>query len=82
MVQSCVTFAVPTWISYLTFTTSSCSHMFDLDPFLTTAVLYLVMLIMFVSPRVKEFYTPSTMSVPGMRSWIRFAVHGELEEDD
>ena len=81
VVQSCVTFIIPTWLSYLTFTTSSCIHIFDLDPFLTTAVLYLVMLIMFVSPKVKEFYTPSTMSVPGMRSWLKFAVYGELEED-
>ena len=79
---NCLTFIVPTWISYFLYSVDSYTHLFDLDPYLTTALLYVLLLFMFVSVSVREFYTPPTKEVPTAGQLLRFAVTGKVVSAD
>lgn len=78
VVRSCVTFVIPLWISAFVTNSTGLSHIFDFNVFITTAILYDVLLMMIVSYRIREFYTPAGYDTPPIRSWVRFALWGNI----
>ena len=46
--------------------------------YITTAILYDVLLVMIVSYSIRKFYTPAGYDTPGIRSWVRFALWGNI----
>ena len=78
VVRSCITFVIPLWISAFVTQASGMSHLFDFNVFITTAILYDVMLMMIVSYNIRRFYTPAGYEMPKVRSWIRYAVWGNI----
>ena len=78
VVRSCVTFVIPLWISAFITNSTGLSHIFDFNVFITTAILYDVLLMMIVSYRIREFYTPAGYDTPPIRSWVRFALWGNI----
>ena len=81
VVRTCVTFTVPTWLSAFVFSSTSYAHMFDFNPFITTAVLYDILLMMVLSMPIKRYYTPDGFDIPPTRRWVRYAVSGNLVDD-
>jgi hypothetical protein len=77
--RSCITFVIPLWISELFIPATGISNMFSFNVYLSTAILYNVLLMMLVSYKIKRFYTPVGMAVPGMLTWVRFIFFGNLE---
>ena len=63
--RSCITFVIPLWISELFIPATGISNLFSFNVYLSTAILYNVLLIMLVSYKIKRFYTPVGMEVPG-----------------
>lgn len=78
VVRSCITFVIPLWISAFVTQASGMSHLFDFNVFITTAILYDVMLMMIVSYNIRRFYTPAGYEMPRVRSWIRYALWGNI----
>lgn len=79
--RSCFTFVIPLWISALFTKAGGILHMFDFNVYITTAVLYDVLLIMILSDSVRRFYTPMGKEI-GTLAWMRFIVWGKLEDED
>ena len=77
--RSCITFVIPLWISELFIPATGISNLFSFNVYLSTAILYNVLLIMLVSYKIKRFYTPVGMAVPGFLTWVRFIFVGSLE---
>ena len=78
VVRSCVTFVIPLWISAFITKATGLSHIFDFNVYITTAILYDVLLMMIVSYTIRKFYTPAGYDTPPVRSWIRFALWGNI----
>ena len=78
VVRSCITFVIPLWISAFITNASGMSHLFDFNVYITTAILYDVMLMMIVSYNIRSYYTPAGYDMPKVRSWIRYAVWGNI----
>lgn len=78
VVRSCITFVIPLWISAFITNASGMSHLFDFNVYITTAILYDVMLMMVVSDRIRRYYTPAGYETPAIKSWVRFAFWGNL----
>ncbi len=78
VVRSCFTFVIPLWISAFITNASGMSHLFDFNVYITTAILYDVLLMMIVSDRIRTYYTPAGYESPKMRSWIRYALWGNI----
>ena len=78
VVRSCVTFVIPLWISAFITNASGMAHIFDFNVYITTAILYNVMLIMIVSYTIRSFYTPAGYDMPKVRSWVRYAFWGNI----
>ena len=78
VVRSCVTFVIPLWISAFITNSTGLSHIFDFNVYITTAILYDVLLVMIVSYSIRKFYTPAGYDTPGIRSWVRFALWGNI----
>ena len=78
VVRSCITFVIPLWISAFLTHASGMSHLFDFNVFITTAILYDMLLLMIVSYNIRRFYTPAGYEMPRIRTWIRFALWGKI----
>ena len=82
VVRSCVTFVIPLWISAFITNSTGLSHIFDFNVYITTAILYDVLLMMIVSYAIRKFYTPAGYDTPPIRSWIRFALWGNIVKSE
>ena len=80
--RTCITFVIPLWISELFIPATGLSNMFSFNVYLSTAILYNMLLIMLVSYSVKRHYTPVGMAVPGLLTWVRYIFVGKLDSDD
>ena len=78
VVRSCVTFVIPLWISAFITRSTGISHLFDFNVYITTAILYDVLLLMIVSYEIRRYYTPAGHEMPPIRTWIRYAIIGSL----
>ena len=78
VVRSCFTFVIPLWLSAFVTNASGMSHLFDFNVFITTAILYDMLLMMIVSYDIRRFYTPAGYEMPRIRTWIRYAVWGKI----
>lgn len=78
VVRSCFTFVIPLWLSAFVTNASGMSHLFDFNVFITTAILYDMLLLMIVSYDIRRFYTPAGYEMPRIRTWIRYAVWGKI----
>ncbi len=78
VVRCCFTVVVPLW--YATFVTrvTGISHLFDFNVYITTAVMYDVLLLMLLSDRIKRYYTPIGYEMPGTVAWIKYAFIGDI----
>ena len=78
--RSCVTFVVPLWVSALILKSNSLGSMFDFNPFVTTGVLYNVLLMMILSESIRKYYTPVITTMPRLSIWFKYIFKGRLEE--
>ncbi len=78
VVRCCFTVVIPLWFSAFVTRVTGISHLFDFNVYITTAVLYDLLLLMLVSDRIKRYYTPRGYEMPGIRSWIRYAIWGDI----
>ncbi len=78
VVRSSITFVIPLWISAFITNASGMGHLFDFNVYVTTAILYDVMLLMIVSDTIRRYYTPAGYETPRIRSWVRYAVWGNI----
>ncbi|MBQ3735822.1 MAG: hypothetical protein II855_02695 [Candidatus Methanomethylophilaceae archaeon] len=76
--KSCVTFIVPLWIAYFFTDMGGFGHLFDFNIFITTGVLYIVLLMMILSVKIKEYYAPVGEDMPGTFRWLRYILWGDL----
>ncbi len=77
--RSCITFIIPIWIGELVLNPTGLVHLFDFNPYVTTGILYNVLLIMVLSIAIRGFYTPVGIDMPPIRAWIRYIAYGKLE---
>ena len=78
VVRCCFTVVVPLWYSAFVTRVTGMSHLFDFNVFITTAVLYDILLMMFVSESIKRYYTPIGYKMPGMWAWVKYALWGDI----
>lgn len=76
--RSCITFVLPLWASLLLDNAAGYTHIFDFNPYATTAVLAFVFLLMMASHKIREFYSPVGDEMPGLFTWLRFVFFGKL----
>ena len=82
VMRNCITFTLMSFVSAFVYSSDSITHIVDTNPFLTLAVLLLVMAMMLYSDSVKRFYTPTMMEVRPVRDWVRYIFVGELYSDE
>ena len=82
VMRNCITFTLMSFVSAFVYSSDSITHIMDTNPFLTLAVLLLVMAMMLYSDSVKRFYTPTMMEVRPVRDWVRYIFVGELYSDE
>lgn len=78
VVRSCFSMVIPMWLTELALFNTGIENLFDFNPYITTAVLAVVLIIMVTSKRIREYYTPYGYDVPNTLTWIRFAIGGKL----
>ncbi len=78
VVRCCFTVVVPLWYSAFVTRVTGVSHLFDFNVYITTAVLYDILLLMLLSDRIKRYYTPIGYEMPGTVSWIKYAFWGDI----
>ena len=79
--RSCITFVIPLWLGVLFTMPDTNAHMFDFNPYITTGVLYNVLVLMLVSYSIKRFYVPVDPVIPRFRVWVRFIFFGKLKDE-
>ena len=79
VVRSCLTFSISVAVTALLTEGSYFSNYFELNPFITIALLYVLLIMVLTSDAVKWFYTPYGMVSPPTKEWARFALYGKLE---
>ena len=79
---SCLMFVIPIWFGELVSNNTGLAHVFDMNPYITTGILYNLLLFMLLSVSIKEFYTPVGMDMPGIGTWVRYMLWGSLEKKD
>jgi hypothetical protein len=77
--RSCITFSVAVVITALFTDSGSFVNIFDLNPMITVALLYVLFILIVSFDSVKQYYTPYGMVSPPTKDWIRYAFFGDLE---
>lgn len=80
--RSCFTFTFAMVMSTTIVESTSYSHAFDFNPFVTGVLLGILFAIMLFNRKIKEFYTPPMMKVPRLLDWIIYIVYGRLFDTD
>ncbi len=78
VVRCCFTVVVPLWYSSFVTHVTGISHLFDFNVYITTAVMYDVLLLMLLSDRIKRYYTPIGYNMPDTVAWIKYAFIGDI----
>ena len=78
VVKSCITFTFSTFLSAFLVHSDSYTHAFDFNPWITLAVLLMVVIMMLTSEDIKKFYTPPLEKVRPTLSWVRYIFFGKL----
>ncbi len=82
VVRSCVTFSIPLLASALIYTSSSYTHLFSLNPYITLAMSLDIILMMLLSISIRMYYTPYGKELPPVSRWAKYAVYGKLFKDE
>ena len=78
VVRSCVTFAIPLWMTALITKDGGLLHLFDFNVYITTVLLLIILSVMVFSEKVRRYYAPVGREMPPLREWIRFAFWGSI----
>lgn len=78
VVRCCFTVVIPLWYAAFVTKVSGMSHLFDFNVYITTAVLYDILLLMLLSDRIKRYYTPIGYEMPDTIAWIKYAFWGDI----
>ncbi len=82
IVRSCIAFVIPILASLFVYNPGSYVHMFDLNPYVTLAVAYGIVLMTVMSVSIRAYYTPMGREMPKVKEWFRYVFFGKLYEDD
>ena len=82
VVRCCVTFSIPLFASAVIYTSTSYTHLFSLNPYITLAMSLDIILLMIMSIPIREYYTPYGKEVPPISKWVRYAVYGKLFKEE
>ena len=66
-------------ITQVYFYTDSYTHLFDFNLYISCALLYTLCLILLVSFKVKQYYTPYGAEIPSVGKWIKYIFIGKME---
>jgi len=82
IVRSCIAFVIPILMSMFVYNPGSYVHMFDLNPYVTLAVAYGIILMTVMSVSIRAYYTPKGREMPKVKEWFRYVFFGKLYEDE
>ncbi|MBE6523564.1 MAG: hypothetical protein E7Z65_01635 [Thermoplasmata archaeon] len=82
VVRCCVTFSIPLLAAALIYTSTSYTHIFSLNPYITLAISLDIILMMLLSISIRKYYTPYGKELPPVSRWAKYAVFGKLFEDE
>ncbi|MBQ7979620.1 MAG: hypothetical protein IJ248_07725 [Candidatus Methanomethylophilaceae archaeon] len=82
VVRSCILFLVPVFSSIFIYNSSSYTHMFDFNPYISLATVYGIILLMILSIPIRRYYTPVGKKMPEMKKWVKFVFGEKLFPDE
>jgi len=82
VVRCCVTFSIPLFASAFIYTSTSYTHIFSLNPYISLAMALDIILLMLLSISIRMYYTPYGKELPPVSRWAKYAVFGKLFEDE
>ncbi len=82
VVRSCILFLVPVFSSIFIYNSSSYTHMFDFNPYISLATVYGIILLMILSIPIRKYYTPVGKKMPEMKKWVKFVFGEKLFPDE
>lgn len=82
VIRSCIAFVIPILASMYIYNPGSYVHLFDLNPYVTLAVAYGIILMTVMSVSIRAYYTPKGREMPKVREWFRYVFFGKLYGDE
>ncbi len=82
VVRSCIAFVIPILASMFIYNPGSYVHLFDLNPYVTLAVAYGIILMTVMSVSIRAYYTPKGREMPKVRKWFIYVFFGKLYDDE